>query len=77
MFERVALIGIGLIGSSIARAARLKGLVERSGALIPEAWRVVLLGEPAADGSYSQTLNLRGGFIFSGLLPLGQLPPLF
>jgi cyclohexadieny/prephenate dehydrogenase len=27
MFEKVTLIGIGLIGSSIARAARLKGLV--------------------------------------------------
>jgi cyclohexadieny/prephenate dehydrogenase len=27
MFEKLALIGIGLIGSSIARAARLKGLV--------------------------------------------------
>ena len=28
MFEKLALIGIGLIGSSIARAARQKGLVE-------------------------------------------------
>ena len=26
MFEKLALVGIGLIGSSIARAARLKGL---------------------------------------------------
>ena len=26
MFEKVTLIGIGLIGSSIARAARIKGL---------------------------------------------------
>ncbi len=31
----------------------------------------------APDGSYSQTLNLRGGFIFAGLLPVGQLTPLF
>ena len=29
MFDKLALIGIGLIGSSIARAARAKGLVER------------------------------------------------
>jgi cyclohexadieny/prephenate dehydrogenase len=28
MFQKMALIGIGLIGSSIARAARLKGLVD-------------------------------------------------
>ena len=27
MFERLALIGVGLIGSSIARAARRQGLV--------------------------------------------------
>ena len=28
MFQKLALIGIGLIGSSIARAARLKGLAQ-------------------------------------------------
>ena len=28
MFEKLALIGIGLIGSSIARATRLKGLAK-------------------------------------------------
>src|SRR5215210_3093367 len=28
MFEKLALVGIGLIGSSIARAARLKGLAK-------------------------------------------------
>ncbi len=54
-----------------------KGLVERAGTLIPEDWKGIVLGQPAADGSYSQTLNLRGGFIFAGLLPVGQLAPLF
>ena len=54
-----------------------KGLVERSGTLIPEDWKGIVLGQQAADGSYSQTLNLRGGFIFAGLLPVGQLEPLF
>ena len=28
MFEKIALVGIGLIGSSIARAVRLKGLAK-------------------------------------------------
>lgn len=54
-----------------------KGLAERAGALIPPEWQGVILGSPAADGSYSQTVNLRGGYIFAGLMPLGQLQPLF
>ncbi|MHB1103053.1 MAG: DUF2125 domain-containing protein [Devosia sp.] len=54
-----------------------KGLVERTGTLIPEDWKDLVLGTQAADGSYSQTLNLRGGFIFAGLMPVGQLAPLF
>lgn len=54
-----------------------KGLVERTGTLIPDDWKGLVLGAPAADGSYSQMLNLRGGFIFAGLIPVGQLAPLF
>lgn len=53
-----------------------KGLVERTGPLVPEEWKGVVLGAQAPDGSYSQTINLRGGFIFAGLLPVGQLAPL-
>jgi hypothetical protein len=54
-----------------------KGLVERFGTLVPQQWRGVVLGNPAADGSYSQVLNLTNGVIFSGLMPLGTLPPLY
>lgn len=54
-----------------------KGLVERTGTLIPEDWKGIVLGQQAADGSYAQTLNLRGGFVFAGLLPVAQLEPLF
>lgn len=54
-----------------------KGLVERTGTLIAEDWKGLVLGAQAADGSYSQTLNMRGGFIFAGLMPVGQLAPLF
>ncbi|HEY0919437.1 DUF2125 domain-containing protein [Devosia sp.] len=54
-----------------------KGVVERAGTLIPEDWKGIVLGQQAADGSYAQTLNLRGGFVFAGLLPVAQLAPLF
>lgn len=54
-----------------------KGLIERTGTLVPEDWKGLVLGAPAADGSYSQTLSLRGGFVFAGLMPVGQLAPLF
>ncbi len=53
-----------------------KGLVERFSALVPEQVRPLVLGNPGADGSYSQTLNLTNGVIFSGLVPLGTLPAL-
>lgn len=70
---------------SLDNAARLegqvqitsKGLVERTGTLVPEEWKGLVLGSQAPDGSYSQTVNLRGGFIFAGLMPVGQLTPLF
>jgi hypothetical protein len=51
-----------------------KGLVERFGTLVPEQWRGLVLGAPAADGSYHQVLNLTNGMAFAGLLPLGALP---
>lgn len=54
-----------------------KGLVERTGTLVPEDWKGLILGAQAPDGSYSQALNMRGGFIFAGLMPVGQLAPLF
>jgi hypothetical protein len=51
-----------------------KGLVERFGSMIPEQMRPLVLGNPGADGSYSQVLNLTNGVLFSGLVPLGPLP---
>lgn len=53
-----------------------KGLVERFQTLVPEQWRPIVVGNPGPDGSYSQVLNLTNGLIFSGVVPLGALPPL-
>lgn len=55
---------------------RSKGLVERFGALLPEDWRGLILGGQAEDGSYSQTINVKAGVIFSGIMPIGIIPPL-
>jgi hypothetical protein len=57
-------------------AIHSRGLVERFGTLVPEQWRGAVLGNPAADGSYSQALTLSNGVIFAGLIPLGTLPSL-
>jgi len=51
-----------------------KGLVERFGTLVPAEWRGLVLGSPAADGTYHQVLNLTSGMAFSGVLPIGALP---
>lgn len=53
-----------------------KGLVERLGTSVPEDVKGLLLGQPAADGSYSQTLNIKAGIVFVGLVPVAMIPPL-
>ena len=54
-----------------------KGVVERLGPLVPEQFRGLILGGQAADGSYSQTVNIAAGVVFSGLVPAAVIPPLF
>lgn len=55
---------------------RHKGLVERLGGLIPEEWKAAILGGPEADGSYSQTIQIRAGVVFAGIVPISMIPPL-
>lgn len=54
-----------------------RGVVERIGPLLPEQYRGWIVGTQSDDGSYSQTLNLAAGVVFSGLVPMGMIPPLF
>jgi hypothetical protein len=44
---------------------------------LDEPWRTLVFGTPAADGSYSNQLNFRNGGVFSGLVPIASIPPLF
>lgn len=53
-----------------------KQVYERVGTLIPEPMKTLVFGQKAADGSYTQTLDIRQGVIFAGLVPLGVVPPL-
>ncbi|MEO8757048.1 MAG: DUF2125 domain-containing protein [Devosia sp.] len=54
-----------------------KGVVERLGPMIPEQYRGLILGGQADDGSYSQTINIAAGVVFSGIMPAGMIPPVF
>lgn len=54
-----------------------KGVVERLGAVIPEQYKALIVGGQAADGSYSQTVTIAAGVVFSGLVPTGVIPPAF
>jgi hypothetical protein len=54
-----------------------KGLVERIQNLVPAEVKPLILGNPAADGSYAQTFNLTNGVLFSGLVPLTALPSVY
>jgi hypothetical protein len=58
-------------------AIRSSGVAERIGPLIEEPWRTLVLGAPAADGTYTNQLNFAGGAISSGLVPIATVPPLF
>jgi len=54
-----------------------KALLEVIGPSVPDAYRGLLTGSPAADGSYTQSINVAAGLVFVGLVPVGSLPPLF
>jgi hypothetical protein len=53
------------------------GVVERLAPLFPPEYKNWIVGTPGEDGSYSQTLNIAAGVVFSGLVPTGVIPPLF
>ena len=57
-------------------ALRSRGLAERLGTLLPENLRPLILGGQEGDGSYSQTLTIKAGVVFSGLMPVAMIPPL-
>ena len=70
----LSLDGAARLDGQVAITSR--GVVERFGASLPEEWKGIILGTQAADGSYSQTLNIRAGVVFAGLLPVAMVPPL-
>jgi hypothetical protein len=53
------------------------GVAERIGPLLQEPWRTLVLGTPTEGGAHANQLNFRGGGIFSGLVPIASVPPLF
>jgi len=54
-----------------------KGVVEVISPMIPDLYRGLITGAQAADGSYSQTINIAAGTAFVGLVPAAVIPPLF
>jgi hypothetical protein len=53
------------------------GVAERIGPLLAEPWRTLVLGTPAPDGTHNNQLNFRAGGIYSGLVPIASIPPLY
>jgi len=71
----LALDAQGQIDGQITIAST--GVAERIGPLLEEPWRTLVLGAPAPDGSYANQINFRSGGIYSGLIPIAALPPLY
>lgn len=53
------------------------GVADRIGPLLQEPWRTLVLGTAKPDGSHANQLNFRAGAVFSGLVPVAAVPPLF
>lgn len=65
----------GLLDGSIGITST--GVAERIGPLLEEPWRTLVLGTPTPDGAHANQLNFRAGGVFSGLVPIAGVPPLF
>jgi hypothetical protein len=77
-FSTTGTLGLDEMGRVKGQLAIVsKGVVERLGPLIPEDFKWLVLGAQDADGSYSQTLNIAAGVVFSGLVPMGMIPPVW
>lgn len=53
------------------------GLVERLPGLAEDPVAAMFLGHPDDSGTYSQTMSVRGGTVFVGILPVLSLEPVF
>lgn len=53
------------------------GVADRIGPMIEEPWRTLVLGTPGADGVHTNQLTFKAGAIFSGLVPIASMPPLY
>jgi hypothetical protein len=53
-----------------------KGLVERLSGVLPQDWKLLILGEQKPDGSYAQMVTIKAGIVFTGLVPIMMIPPL-
>lgn len=71
----LSLNGAGLLDGQLNITST--GVAERIGPLLEEPWRTLVLGTPGPDGSHVNQVNFRSGAMFSGLVPIGSVPPLF
>lgn len=62
---------------SATLAVSSQGLVERFPGLTQDPLAAMLLGQPDAQGAYSQNLSARGGMLFVGILPVMAIAPFF
>lgn len=76
-FEASGTLGLDSAGRAEGQLKlHSNGIVERLAPLFPPDYQGWIVGTQAADGSYSQTLNIAAGVVFSGLVPTGIIPPL-
>jgi hypothetical protein len=53
------------------------GVVDRLGTLVAPEMQPLFFGKQKPDGTYQQNLTLRAGALYTGIIPILQLPPLF
>jgi hypothetical protein len=70
-----ALDDTGRLNAALELSSR--GLVERFDGLVDDPVAALFIGQPDASGNYSQSLSVRGGTVFVGILPVMALQPVF
>ncbi len=72
---QAALDEAGRLNATLSISSR--GIVERFEGLDQDPMAAMFLGAPDASGTYAQSLSVRGGTVFVGILPIMALEPFF
>ncbi len=58
-------------------AINSNGVIEQISHIVPQGMVPIIFGSPKENGSYQQNIRIREGVVYSGIVPITKLVPLF